>query len=138
MLIFLAFIALIELIPNIILLGAKKMGVNDNYFTLITISLLSVFTILFFTAFFKKYRYKKTSFYKLIKVPVLVSMIIIFKLLTVIITPFTLQDLSMHNYSNMAINLSVFKIAFVAIILIISCVLFYRSKKGSKNSLGYL
>jgi len=69
---------------------------------------------------------------KLTSIPVLVSVILVSKLLTILSLPFITRSIGISEFGSLTLNLNVHKLIFGLFILIISCTVFYALRKENK------
>ena len=129
-LLFFAFITIIELMVNLIILITEKAGMtNINAYDISIVSLI-ILTIAFFITFYKKYKSGNFNMQKLSSIPILVGSIVGSKILSDIII-LTSQN-RMINFSVFQINLEIYKYLIALFILVFSCITYYYSKKDNK------
>ncbi len=129
-LVFLVFITATDLITSFSVLIANKFGVNN--LNIISIGLLIFLTISLTIFSYIKYADKNYNFKKLTNIPILVGSIVVSKILYF----FTVSDLSrtigLENFVDLQFNLSLYKLVFSFLIIVISCIIFNSIKKENK------
>lgn len=129
---FLTYISIAELLTNLSVLIAKKIDVNESYLNLGSIELLILLTFILFIFFHKKYKNGNFNMRKLTNIPVLVSTIIVSKLLIYLSTTILMDSIEVVTFSIILTNLYAFKILFGLLILTISCIIYYSSRRENK------
>lgn len=131
-LLFIAFISITDLLINFSILIANRIGVNDGNLNFVSIGLLIFSTIILLIFSYKKYKNISLDMRKLTSIPILVSAIIVTKLLTFLSFPILARSIKVSDFGILQMNLSVYKLIFGMFILIVSCIVFYSSKKENK------
>ncbi len=132
-LIFLAFFQIAELQINAFYLFFKPAGINNNSLNVASIILLIATIIVFFTAFFFKYKKQLFNFHYFIKIPVLVSIVVLSKIMNMFSVFLMVKNyMDIKNIKTLSYNLNIFKSTFVIILLIVSFLVYYKSKKVLK------
>lgn len=131
-LLFIGFITIAELLTNCSILIAKGIGINDGNLNFVSIGILmlSIFILLLFS--YKKYNNINLYTRKLTKIPILVSVIIVGKLLTLLSLPILTRSIELSDFGVLRMNLNIYKLILGLFILTISCIVFYSSKKENK------
>lgn len=130
---YIAFITLTDLITGFSVIIANKFGYSENLNS-ISIGILSISFLILMIISYKKYKNTSLDLRKLTSIPLLVSVVLVSKLLTFFNTLFMTgsDSFKMSDFSNLQINLSVYKLIFGLFILIISCIVFYALKREDK------
>lgn len=130
---FIAFITLTELITGFSVIIANKFGFSENLNST-SIGILTISTLILFIISYKKYKNTSLDLSKLTSIPILVSIILVSKTLTVFSTLFITRSgsINISDYGNLQLNLSVYKLIFGLFILIFSFIVFYSLKRENK------
>jgi len=129
---FLTYISIAELLPNLSILIAKKIGIHEGYLHLVSIELLILLTFILLVFFYKKYKNGNFNMRKLTNIPVLVSTIIVSKILTYLSTTILLDSIEVTTFGIMGAVLYGYQILFGLFILTISCIIYYSSRQENK------
>jgi cation transport ATPase len=134
-LLFFAFVTILDLMTNIIIIITHKIGLNNTTKDFISIVFLILLTSTLFIISYKKFKSGNFKMQKLISIPILVSFIISSKILSVIILTSNIH--MMIKFEGVAhINLEIYKYWFVLFILIFSCIIYYYSRKDNKMKIS--
>jgi hypothetical protein len=134
-LLFFAFVTILDLMTNIIILITHKIGLNNTTKDYISIVFLILLTSTLFIISYKKFKSGNFKMQKLISIPILVSFIISSKILSVIILTSNLH-LMIKFEGGAHINLEIYKYWFALFILIFSCIIYYYSRKDNKMKIS--
>jgi len=125
-----AFVTVIDLMTNLIILVTEKTGLNNTNTYDISIVFLILLTITLLIISYRKYKSGNFNMRKLTNIPTLVSIIVGSKILSDIII--LTSGTRMMNFASLQINLEVYKYLFALFILAFSCLTYYYSKKDNK------
>ena len=131
-LLFFAFITISELVMTTSILIAQKIGINDSYFNSVSIAILITLSIVLFMIIYFRYKNNQTNIGTLKNIPLLVGLIVISKMLTFISAPLLAYSIDISKLTMLQMNLNVYKLYLVVIVLTISSLLFYFSRKENK------
>ena len=131
-LLFFAFITITELFVTASILIFQKIGINDSNLNSVSIALLISLTFGLFVIIYFQYKKNRINMGSLKNIPLLVLIIIISKILSFVSLPLLAQSINISNYNMILINLSIYKLSLVVIVLAVSCLVFYSSKKENK------
>jgi hypothetical protein len=129
-LLFFAFVTIIDLMTNLIILVTEKTGLNNTNTYDISIVFLILLTITLLIISYRKYKSGNFNMRKLTNIPTLVTIIVGSKILSDIII--LTSGSRMMNFASLQINLEVYKYLFALFILAFSCLTYYYSKKDNK------
>lgn len=129
-LLFFAFVTIIDLMTNLIILITEKTGLNNTNTYDISIVFLILLTITLLIISYRKYKSGNFNMQKLTNIPTLVTIIVGSKILSDIII--LTSGSRMMNFASLQINLEVYKYLFALFILAFSCLTYYYSKKDNK------
>ncbi|WP_179333189.1 permease prefix domain 1-containing protein [Winogradskyella costae] len=129
-LLFFAFVTIIDLMTNLIILITEKTGLNNTNTYDISIVFLILLTITLLIISYRKYKSGNFNMQKLTNIPTLVTIIVGSKILSDIII--STSGSRMMNFASLQISLKVYKYLFALFILAFSCLTYYYSKKDNK------
>ncbi len=129
-LLFFAFVTIIDLMTNLIILITEKTGLNNTNTYDISIVFLILLTITLLIISYRKYKSGNFNMQKLTNIPTLVTIIVGSKILSDIII--LTSGSRMMNFASLQLNLEVYKYLFALFILAFSCLTYYYSKKDNK------
>jgi len=135
-LLFIAFITITKLLTTFSILIANKIGINDGYLNLVSIGFLLFFTFVILIFSYKKYKNGIFNSRKLTSIPILVSIVIISKLLSFLSLPILTHSIKLTDFGVLQMNLKIYELIFGLFILIISCIIFYSTKRENKMKIA--
>lgn len=131
-LLFFAFITISELVMTISILIAQKIGINDSYFNSVSIAILITLSIVLFMIIYFRFKNNQIKIGRLRNIPLLIGLIITSKMLSLISLPLLAYSIDISKLTMLQMNLNVYKLYLAVIVLIISSLLFYFSRKENK------
>ena len=130
-LLFMAFITLMELITSFSVIIANKFGFSENL-NYISIGILTISTLILLIIGYVQFRNTSLDLRKLTSIPILVSVLLISTILKYLSTIFITRSVGISELSSLMMNLNVYKIIFGLFILILSFIMFYSLKRENK------
>jgi hypothetical protein len=133
-LLFIAFTAITNLISNISLLIASRIGVNSENLNYVSIGILTLLSSIIFILGYKKYKNMSLNTQKLTSIPFLISLVIFSRLLSLLGNIYIPKSgfTELTNFAIFHMNLSIYNIIFIIFIMAISFFTYNSSKKDNK------
>lgn len=133
-LLFIAFTAITNLISNISLLIANRIGINGENLNYVSIGTLILSSSVFFTFAYIKYKNMSLNTQKLTSIPFLISLVILSRLLALFSNMYITNSrfIELIDYANFHMNLNVYNIIFILFIVTISFLTYNSSKRENK------
>jgi len=135
-LVFIAFMTITELVTNTLILVADKMELNDNQLNWLSIGILISLSLIPFVIFYNKYKKEKFNMQIISNIPFLVITIVVTKLLSIFSLTSAAHSIGSKSFGILRLNFGYFELSFLILILIVSSVMFYSSKKDKKLKLA--
>jgi len=131
-LMFIAFMTITELVTNSSIIVADKLELNENQLNWLSIGILISLSLIPFIILYNKYKKEKFNMRIFTNIPLLVITIVITKLLSIFSLISLTHTIGINNFGILRLNFSYFELAFAILVLIVSSVMFYSSKKDKK------
>jgi hypothetical protein len=133
-LLFIAFTAITNLISNISLLIANRIGINSENLNYVSIGILILSSSVFFIFAYNKYKNMSLNTQKLTSIPFLISLVILSRLLALFSNMYITNSrfIELIDYANFHMNLNVYNIIFILFIITISFLTYNSSKRENK------